>query len=70
MVVETVTGTLLPDADRVARDHARETCRVLSPEDGTPAAEFEITAQANERRQHALDLLKGFAGLSMPAPGP
>ena len=46
----------------------RNTCRVRSPEEGTPAAEFEITAQADERQRRALDLLKGIAVLSMPAP--
>ena len=37
-------------------------------DDGTPAAEFEITAQADEKQQRALDLLKGIGELSMPAP--
>ena len=46
----------------------RNTCRVRSPEDRKPAAEFEITARADERQQQALDLLKGIGGLSMPAP--
>ena len=46
----------------------RNTCRVRSPEDGKPAAEFEVTSQADEKQQRALDLLKGIAELSMPAP--
>ena len=48
---------------------ARNTCRVRSPEDRAPAAEFEITARADERQRQAPDLLKGIAELSMPAPG-
>ena len=46
----------------------RNRCRVRSPDDGKPAAEFEITAQADEKQQRALDLLKGIAELSRPAP--
>lgn len=46
----------------------RNTCRVRSPDDGTPAVGFESAAQADERQRWALDLLKGIAGLSMPTP--
>ena len=46
----------------------RNTCRVRPPEEGKPAVEFEITAQADEKQQRALDLLKRIRELSMPAP--
>ena len=46
----------------------RNMCRVRSTDDRTPAVEFEVTAQADEKQQRALDLLKGIAELSRPAP--
>ena len=46
----------------------RNTCRVQSQEEGIPKAEFRITAPADERRHRVLELPKGIAELSVPAP--
>ena len=46
----------------------RNRCRVGQADDAMFAAEFEITTQADEKQQRALDLLKRIRELSMPMP--